>query len=111
MRADTAGEDSKGHADGEVRSAVVQRAREFGGPTPSNAPPRMKAWDSVASPAPRASQGNAALDSVISLHRWGKPRGKGEIAPAAQSLRVRHVVKGQRGSLLEACDMQGSDMV
>ena len=28
MRADTAVEDSKGHADGEVRSAVVQRASE-----------------------------------------------------------------------------------
>lgn len=42
MRADTAGEDGQGHADGEVRSAVVQRAREFGGPTPSNATPRLE---------------------------------------------------------------------
>jgi hypothetical protein len=55
MRAETAGRDSvQGHADGEVRSAVVQRARrESSGARHQAMQLKDEGWDSGASQAPR----------------------------------------------------------
>jgi len=94
-------------------SEVCSRAARVRGPTPSNMHQRSKAGNSVASPAtPQASQAPSTRYAtnlpvnVISLFHGEA----GRLASAASqlSLHGRHVVEGQRGSLLEACDMQGS---